>query len=118
MAALVLFLVLAILLYGSLYMAVGSACNELKDAQSLMMPVMMLSMLPIFVWTAILKDPSSPPVGGPVAVPAGQPVPDADAAGDAADAAGLAGGAVGRRHGARRPCSASGPPPRSSAPGS
>ena len=60
MAALVLFLVLAILLYGSLYMAVGSACSELKDAQSLMMPVMLLSMLPIFVWTAVLTNPSSP----------------------------------------------------------
>lgn len=59
-AALVLFLILAILLYGSLYMAVGSACSELKDAQSLMMPVMLLSMLPVFVWTAVLKNPASP----------------------------------------------------------
>ena len=59
-AALVLFLFLAILLYGSLYMAVGSACSELKDAQSLMMPVMLISMLPIFVWTAVLKNPASP----------------------------------------------------------
>ncbi len=59
MAALVVYLVLAILLYGSLFMAVGSACNDLKDAQSLMMPVMILSMLPIFVWTAILTNPSS-----------------------------------------------------------
>ena len=54
------FLILAILLYGSLYMAVGSACSELKDAQSLMMPVMLLSMLPVFVWTAVLKNPESP----------------------------------------------------------
>ena len=37
---------------GSLYMAVGAACSELKDAQSLMMPVMILSMLPAFCWTA------------------------------------------------------------------
>jgi ABC-2 type transport system permease protein len=59
MVALLLYLVLAILLYGSLYMAVGAACNDLKDAQSLMMPVMVLSMLPIFVWTAILTNPSS-----------------------------------------------------------
>ena len=55
-----LFLLLAIMLYGSLYMAVGAACNELKDAQSLMMPVMLLSMFPIFVWMAVLKSPSSP----------------------------------------------------------
>lgn len=59
-AALVLFLFLAILLYGSLYTAVGAACSELEDAQSLMMPVMLLSMLPIFVWTAVLKNPASP----------------------------------------------------------
>ncbi len=59
MAALALYVVLAILLYGSLFMAVGSACSDLKDAQSLMMPVMILSMLPMFVWTAILTNPSS-----------------------------------------------------------
>ena len=43
MAALVVYLLVAILLFGSLYMSVGAACNELKDAQSLMMPVMMVS---------------------------------------------------------------------------
>ena len=41
-------------------MAVGAACSELKDAQSLMMPVMLLSMFPTFVWMAVLKSPSSP----------------------------------------------------------
>ena len=97
LVGLVLFLVLAILLYGSLYMAVGAACNELKDAQSLMMPVMLLSMFPVFVWLGRAQEPSQPAVGGPVAVSAGQPVPDADAAGDAARAAGLAGRAVDRR---------------------
>jgi len=55
-----LFLVVAVLLYGSLYLAVGSACSELKDAQTLMMPIMTLSMFPAFVWIAILRDPSSP----------------------------------------------------------
>jgi ABC-2 type transport system permease protein len=59
LAALLLYLVLAILLYGSLYMAVGAACNDLKDAQSLMMPVMLLSMLPLLVWRAIVMNPSS-----------------------------------------------------------
>ncbi len=54
------YLTLAVLLYGSLYMAVGSACSELKDAQSLMMPVMMLSMIPVMVSPAIIKDPASP----------------------------------------------------------
>ncbi|MFO0909755.1 MAG: ABC transporter permease, partial [Isosphaeraceae bacterium] len=59
-AALALFMPLAVLLYGSLYLAVGAACSELKDAQSLMMPVMLLSMLPMFVWTVVLRDPASP----------------------------------------------------------
>jgi ABC-type Na+ efflux pump permease subunit len=60
LAILAVFMVLAVLLYGSLYMAVGAACSELKDAQSLMMPVMLLSMLPMFVWTAIVQNPGSP----------------------------------------------------------
>jgi ABC-type Na+ efflux pump permease subunit len=55
-----LFLVLAILLYGSLYTAVGSACNELKDAQSLMMPIILLSTFPVMVWPAVLRNPASP----------------------------------------------------------
>ena len=54
------FLVLAIVLFGSLFMAVGSACSEIKDAQSLMMPVMLLLMLPLFVWLPVLQAPSSP----------------------------------------------------------
>jgi ABC-2 type transport system permease protein len=53
-------LVLAILLYGSLFMAVGSACNDLKDAQSLMLPVVLLSTFPIMIWTTVLENPSSP----------------------------------------------------------
>jgi ABC-type Na+ efflux pump permease subunit len=59
MAALALYMVLAILLYGSLFMAVGAACSELKDAQSLMLPVLLLTMLPMFVLSAILTNPSS-----------------------------------------------------------
>ena len=59
LACLGLYLVLAIMLYGSLYMAVGAACNDLKEAQSLMMPVVLMSMFPVFVWTAVLQNPSS-----------------------------------------------------------
>ncbi|WZO96161.1 ABC transporter permease [Isosphaeraceae bacterium EP7] len=58
-ASFVLFMVMAVVLYGSLYLAVGASCSELKDAQTLMMPVMLVSMFPIFVWTAILQAPSS-----------------------------------------------------------
>ncbi len=60
MIAVVVYLLVAILLYGSLFMAVGAACNELKDAQTMMMPVMLVSMFPAFVWVAVLRSPSSP----------------------------------------------------------
>ena len=103
MAALVLYLVLAILLYGSLFMAVGSACNDLKDAQSLMMPVMILSMLPIFVWTAILTNPSSALSVGLSLFPPASPYLMLMRLAMRPSSAGLAGGAVGRRHGADGP---------------
>jgi ABC-2 type transport system permease protein len=73
MMALGVFLFLAIVLYGSLYMAVGAACSELKDAQSLMMPVMLLSMFPTFVWVAVLKSPSSPLAVGLALFPPASP---------------------------------------------
>ena len=73
MIALGVFLFLAILLYGSLYMAVGAACSELKDAQSLMMPVMLLSMFPTFVWMAVVKSPSSPLAVGLALFPPASP---------------------------------------------
>jgi ABC-type Na+ efflux pump permease subunit len=71
--ALCVFLFLAVMLYGSLYMAVGAACSELKDAQSLMMPVMLLSMFPTFVWLAVVKSPSSPLAVGLALFPPASP---------------------------------------------
>lgn len=55
----VLYTVLAVFLYGSLYIAVGAACTDLKDAQSMMVPVMLLSILPMFVMEAVVKAPTS-----------------------------------------------------------
>jgi ABC-type Na+ efflux pump permease subunit len=51
---------LAVILYGSLFLAVGSACSEIKDAQSLTMPVMLLAMLPAFCWMIVMNNPNSP----------------------------------------------------------
>jgi ABC-type Na+ efflux pump permease subunit len=56
---LAVFLVLAVLLFGSMFTAVGAACSDLKDAQTLMLPVMLLVMLPAFLWTAIIRAPTS-----------------------------------------------------------
>lgn len=57
---LALFIPLAIVMFGAMYMAVGAACSEIKDAQSLMMPVMLVSMMPMFVVSAVIVRPDSP----------------------------------------------------------
>lgn len=54
------FLILAMLLYGSICIAIGAACTDLKDAQSLMLPVMLPIMLPVFMMSAVVASPSSP----------------------------------------------------------
>jgi ABC-2 type transport system permease protein len=55
----VLFLLMAVTLYGSLFIAIGSACSDLKDAQNLMTPAMMLIMIPALMWPAITRAPQS-----------------------------------------------------------
>jgi ABC-type Na+ efflux pump permease subunit len=54
------FLVLAVILYGSIYIAIGAACVELKDAQSLMTPVVLLTFLPLMSFMAVVRAPQSP----------------------------------------------------------
>ena len=53
-----LMLVFALLMYGSLFSALGSACSELRDAQSMMMPAMLVLMVPMFAWSAVLEAPN------------------------------------------------------------
>ena len=58
---LVLFLVyyvLGFLLFNSLFAAIGSAFNSLREAQSFISPVMMLIISPFFIWTLIVQQPS------------------------------------------------------------
>lgn len=52
-----LFLTLAVLLFGSIFIAVGAACSDLKDSQSMMMPVMMLIMFPMFTFAFVMRAP-------------------------------------------------------------
>jgi ABC-2 type transport system permease protein len=49
--------ILAVLLFGSLFMAVGAACNQLKEAQGMLMPIWLLVMFPLFVWLQVVRDP-------------------------------------------------------------
>ena len=51
------FLVMAVLLFGSIFVAVGAACTDLKDSQNLMTPVMLIMMLPMITAGSILRAP-------------------------------------------------------------
>ncbi len=52
------FLILAILIFGSMFLAIGASCNEIQDAQSLMFPAMMMVMIPVMTWMPIIQSPS------------------------------------------------------------
>ena len=52
-----LFLTLALFIFGSLFVAVGAACNDLKDSQNMMTPVMLLVMVPMFTAGSVLRAP-------------------------------------------------------------
>ena len=56
---LLLFTGLALIMFGSVFSAVGAACSEIRDAQSLMMPIMLLVILPLLCWVPIAESPAS-----------------------------------------------------------
>jgi ABC-2 type transport system permease protein len=53
------FMVLNILMLGSMMAALGSACSDPKDAQSLSLPAMFPVMIPMFMLGPILQQPTS-----------------------------------------------------------
>ena len=110
----VLFLLMAVLLFGSIFIAMGAACNDLKDSQNMMTPVMLVMMLPMITAGSILRAPDGMVAMAlsliPTATPflmmlriALQPGPPA-----------LADRLVSDLRSPRRCCSASGPPDASS----
>lgn len=52
-----LFLIMALFIFGSLFVSIGAACNDLKDSQNMMTPVMLLVMLPMFTAGSVLRAP-------------------------------------------------------------
>lgn len=54
----VLYFCLGYLLYAGIFLAIGSLCNTIKDAQNLMGPVMLIMMVPIITMMFIPKDPN------------------------------------------------------------
>lgn len=53
------YMVVAIIMFGSLCASVGSMCSEPKDAQSLSMPVMLPMLIPMFIMVPIIKESQS-----------------------------------------------------------
>ena len=56
----ILYLFCAVMLFGSIFISIGAACSDFKDAQGMMTPAMLIIMLPVFTWTAVLRAPDSP----------------------------------------------------------
>jgi ABC-2 type transport system permease protein len=54
-----IFFVIMYLVFGSLMMAVGSAVNEMREAQGLMMPLMIMQIIPWILWLPISRNPNS-----------------------------------------------------------
>jgi ABC-2 type transport system permease protein len=54
------FQVLGVLIYGSLFMAVGAACNDSKQIQTLLMPITLLAMSPLLALVSLIQDTTSP----------------------------------------------------------
>lgn len=52
------FMILALLIFGSLFIAVGAASGDIKDTQTLLMPIMILACLPFFALGPIMQDPN------------------------------------------------------------
>jgi ABC-type Na+ efflux pump permease subunit len=53
------FMSLAVLMYGSLFSAIGAAVTDMKEAQSAMMPVILLAMFPMFIWLNVVRSPTA-----------------------------------------------------------
>ncbi|MFN9247298.1 MAG: ABC transporter permease [Planctomycetota bacterium] len=54
----IIFQLLGVLFYASIFMAVGASVSQLKEASAMLMPVWMMLMLPIFIWLPIVQDPN------------------------------------------------------------
>ena len=54
------FQTLGVLFYAAIFLAIGASVSQLKEAQSLLLPVWMLMMSPMMVWLFIVRDPLGP----------------------------------------------------------
>jgi ABC-2 type transport system permease protein len=52
------YLILAVFMYASLFIAVGAAANDIKESQALLTPVMLIAALPMMMLGAVIQDPN------------------------------------------------------------
>jgi len=49
---------LAVFMYGSLFIAIGAACTDLRETQTLIMPVMLVACIPMCFLSALMHEPN------------------------------------------------------------
>ncbi|MFS2316880.1 ABC transporter permease [Maricaulis sp. D1M11] len=54
------YFVIGYLMYGALFLSIGALCETLQDAQTLMSPMMLVMMVPLFLVMMALESPDSP----------------------------------------------------------
>lgn len=69
----VVYALLGVLLFGSIFISIGAACSEIKDTQTMMMPAMMFLMMPTFLWPTVLRAPTSALAVGLSLIPTATP---------------------------------------------
>lgn len=55
----VIYVALAVLMFGALFSAVGAAVTDLREAQSMVTPLMLFVVAPLFVWVNVVREPNS-----------------------------------------------------------
>ena len=53
------YLVLAVVMFGSVFIAIGAAVSDLKESQNILTPVMIVVVSPMFVWFNVVREPNS-----------------------------------------------------------
>lgn len=69
-----LFQTLSVLMFGSLFLAIGAASTEVKETQTLVMPVMLIACVPMFLLGTAMEDPNNPLVVGASFFPPSTPM--------------------------------------------
>jgi ABC-2 type transport system permease protein len=50
---------LAVLMFGAVFTAIGAACSDMKEAQTMLMPVWIVICFPMFIWLSVVREPTS-----------------------------------------------------------